>query len=140
MQTKCFNESSEVIYLGSGSTFNNLKKKFKPKLFECVEWSKDSDIKTLPEKLNKLYKRCFNKELQSIFVEGGPILHSLFLEANMYDILHSFINPSIVGASKNKISKYSAGKPLKMENKNEYDLLGSYSISNDVLIDSCKRC
>ena len=58
----------------------------------------------------------------------------------MYDILHSFINPSIVGASKNKISKYSAGKPLKMENKNEYDLLGSYSISNDVLIDSCKRC
>ncbi len=57
----------------------------------------------------------------------------------MYDILHSFINPSIVCASKNKITKSSDCKPLKMESKNEYDLLGSYSISNDVLIDSCKR-
>ena len=56
----------------------------------------------------------------------------------MYDIIHSFIRPSILGGSKNRLSRNVALDSAKMNEKIEYQLLDTHVLSNDVLIESIK--
>ncbi|WP_186647424.1 bifunctional diaminohydroxyphosphoribosylaminopyrimidine deaminase/5-amino-6-(5-phosphoribosylamino)uracil reductase RibD [Fluviispira vulneris] len=43
------------------------------------------------------------RPLQSILIEGGPRLLSLFLQEKNYDVLHVFIAPFFLGGEKNKL-------------------------------------
>ncbi len=45
----------------------------------------------------------FGRPLQSIFIEGGPRLLSVFLQEKMYDVLHVFIAPFFLGGEKHKL-------------------------------------
>ena len=137
--TTTFNENSSLIYIGSKNTFDSLIKRYSKVKIELIEWEKEFSIVDLPKELNIAYKRLLSKELQSIFVEGGPMMHRVFMEADMYDILHTFINPSLVGAQSNKISKTTSKEKNSMSDKTEFALLGTYKLGNDVLIDSIKK-
>ena len=73
--TTTFNENSSLIYIGSKNTFDSLIKRYSKVKIELIEWEKEFSIVDLPKELNIAYKRLLSKELQSIFVEGGPMMH-----------------------------------------------------------------
>ena len=61
------------------------------------------------------------------------MMHRVFMEADMYDILHTFSNQLARRCSINKISKTTSKEKNSMSDKTEFALLGTYKLGNDVL-------
>ena len=64
-----FDSNSEVIYLGSESTYEYLKSTFNTKVISFVYWDKKSNLDELSMLIAKAYEDIKSKPLQTIFVE-----------------------------------------------------------------------
>lgn len=66
--------------------------------------SADHSASEIISYLSKSFIKDFlGRPLQSILVEGGPRLLTMFFEKELFDVAHTFIAPFVLGGSKNRL-------------------------------------
>ncbi|APT75826.1 riboflavin deaminase [Marinitoga sp. 1137] len=88
---------------GQNIIFSNLKKEIKYKNTEIINETN----------IHQILKILFERKIDSILVEGGATILSLFLKYNLVDKIHVFYAPKIIG---NGISPFNNLKIDKIEN------------------------
>ena len=68
--------------------------------------------------------------LQSLFIEGGPKTHSLFLKAGYADLIHAFIAPVMTGGQRNRISLNASLKDAERFKK-----IACFSLDEDTVLE-----
>lgn len=68
------------------------------------------------------------RPLNSLLIEGGPRLHSLFFRRNLVDVSHILIAPIIGGGAKHRIVS-CAERSLRMS------VTGTYTLGEDILVE-----
>ena len=124
--------------MGSKKSAQQIKSLYQLKDFEFIDWNRKSSISEFENVIAKAYENIKGKPLQSIFIEGGAKLHAVMMSNNMYDLLHVFINPSVLGATKNRISRSINDESVRMGDKLEYQTIGTHNLDNDILIEAKK--
>ena len=139
LRTSTFSPEAEIIYMGSKKSAQQIKSLYQLKDFEFIDWNRKSSISEFEYVIAKAYENIKGKALQSIFIEGGAKLHAVMMSNNMYDLLHVFINPSVLGATKNRISRSINDESVRMGDKLEYQTIGTHNLDNDILIEAKKK-
>ena len=93
------------------------------------------NLKSCLEAIQGKYLETHGKRLQGIFIEGGSTLLNLFMEKGLIDILHTFINPSIVGGGNHRLG---AGpfKPRALKDRPKFHPIQSVLLGQDILVES----
>lgn len=91
----------------------------------CVNTNKNDNI-DLKETLEKLYSE-FN--IGSVLIEGGPFIHSSFIENDLADELHTFTAPIIMGDCKKSFNNYH---PKSISNSAKFELIELNKLGNDI--------
>lgn len=82
LTAKIFNEDSKTIVFSKSEMRN-----------EKFETLTVTDTRDLSQILSELYER----DIQSVIVEGGPTLHRSFYEADLWDEIRRFVSPMKIG-------------------------------------------
>lgn len=93
-----------------------------------IPFQYDDDKLNLSESLKHIAEHL---HINSIMVEGGAGIFSSFAEANLFDELHFFVAPKIIG---NGLSSFSSFKTRKMESAINFKILNISQSGDDVHI------
>ncbi len=88
---------------------------------------------TLQALKGNIHKSLGRPPFQSILVEGGPRLLSLFFKDGYFDCIHAFVAPAILSGSSNRIDSMS---PLKsLAEMRRYENVTTAQLGNDILLE-----
>jgi len=149
---KTFKENTKKVFL--------IEKNMVQRIFKCVEeWCvylrsspevlivplhKKSESITSTDILDCLrdanIESFLGRPLQSVFVEGGPRLLSLFVDGNDFDVAHVFFAPFVLGGVKNRMfstnhSSTFAHMPRRIGNVKRWHTVATCPLGSDVLVE-----
>jgi diaminohydroxyphosphoribosylaminopyrimidine deaminase/5-amino-6-(5-phosphoribosylamino)uracil reductase len=121
----------------------------------CLELNTSANIKILPIKselnfysakdvLDSLngteFLEFFGRPLQSIFVEGGPRLLSMFIQDEFFDALHVFTAPFVLGGKKHKLfsnnqKSFKNYSTKALSTVKRWELIAQERLGNDALME-----
>lgn len=114
----------------------------------CVELRNSNEVKILSiakqgefysaaEILHCLMQQEVNKflqkPLQSILIEGGSYLLTLFAKEDFFDVAHTFISPFIIGGTKHKLFEKSQNRILSEIHR--WQLIANECLDDDILME-----
>ena len=82
----------------------------------------------------------FERPLQSIFVEGGPCLLSMFIQDELFDVAHVFTAPFVLGGVRNKLfaqsnEVFKKSHPREILTVKRWQLIAQERLGNDTLME-----
>lgn len=114
----------------------------------CVELRSSNEVKILLlSKQGEFYSsedilRCLmqqevneflQKPLQSILIEGGSYLLSLFAKEDFFDVAHVFVSPFMMGGEKHKVFKKHQSRVLHSIHR--WQLIAQERLGDDILME-----
>lgn len=117
-------ESDKKTYIG---TIGDKETNLNAEIISCKEKDGQVDLKDL---VGKLYEM----NVSSILVEGGSLLNSSFLEADLVDKIYEFIAPIVVGGEKSRSAFMGEGaKAIKDAKKFRIDRIERFD--EDIMLE-----
>jgi diaminohydroxyphosphoribosylaminopyrimidine deaminase/5-amino-6-(5-phosphoribosylamino)uracil reductase len=123
------NEQKTIVCYSENQDTSNKAQILLDKNVILLPINKDSNGKLdLTEIMQKLAKKY---NIASVLVEGGATLHSSFLKIGLYDELHVFQAPIILGNGKKAFSEFNSGT---LESGLKFSQVSANKINNDCYI------
>lgn len=121
----------------------------------CLELKASAHVKILPIKSefnfysakdvlesvkHPEFTEFFERPLQSIFVEGGPRLLTLFIQDELFDVAHVFTAPFVLGGTRNKLFSqtdkvFKKHPSHKIATVKRWQLISQERLGNDTLME-----
>lgn len=144
LKNSTFKEGGKIIYAVKHSIFDasiqNWLTNLRQENILILRLNDEDPLADIFEQLGQAEVTSFwDVGVQSIFVEGGPMLLTSMMQRDMIDCFHTFINPSFLGGTKNRIANFSdknnKSSLFSCQNMPRYRLMTTLRLNNDILVE-----
>ncbi|MGE0173027.1 MAG: bifunctional diaminohydroxyphosphoribosylaminopyrimidine deaminase/5-amino-6-(5-phosphoribosylamino)uracil reductase RibD [Oligoflexales bacterium] len=122
----------KIIWITADALDENILKG-KTHLYNIVVDKHDPVTDCLQKLSSKEVSELAGRQIQSVFVEGGPTLLSQLLHRDLADVIHCYVSPLMLGLGKTILGSQS--QPTRLADAARYKTLATYQLEDDVLIE-----
>jgi diaminohydroxyphosphoribosylaminopyrimidine deaminase/5-amino-6-(5-phosphoribosylamino)uracil reductase len=123
-----FNAEQKVLWL---TTIR--QPDLKQHIFQVILEKDEPLAESLARLSSEEVKSFLGRDLQSVFVEGGPRLIQSLGAEDLIDCFHVFIHPMFVPSTRHTVN--NMGRATKLAELNRYKLVASHRFDNDQLME-----